>query len=549
MAKEVNIIKNEQKGNMATLYNERQQHINRQSEMGFVNPDTGAFFVAKKDGEIASGVDTTNQTKKTKNNHLEVAPEIKEVCNRRALVTDDFLINNQKMNMQLLNISDTAKLFEHSNIGGFTVNGSVLVKVWEKNLGRYVLMRRPIRTPLFSRVLGAPEIPEILDFDIAHVKTLDKNLAHFIQNKRQQESQITDDMTIAEGGSTYNQGAYNNYLNTYYNNTTRPYASPSISQSINQPIIITERLLPVPSKKRTGKTIDLKGVTIHSTANLDSSADSERRYLENPENTNDIAWHLVIDDKECIMAIPLNEFAVHAQAGSHTTFGIEICESGNRSLTIERAARLVAQLMKQYSFTFDNVYKHHDWENGDCPSIFMYNNWQGWDDFLEMVRQILEESDLINTNPNKNTYCWPCPDAKIITAKLGDGRNHDGWDISAPDAYSKNITICASRDGIVEVVNQTDGQFDRQRGYGACVYIHHGEGIKTLYAHLKNNSVTVKEGATVKQGEKIGIMGNTGSVMSSRGGTGTHLHFSIYKFDSSGKKSVIDPEGLLDSNS
>jgi murein DD-endopeptidase MepM/ murein hydrolase activator NlpD len=58
-------------------------------------------------------------------------------------------------------------------------------------------------------------------------------------------------------------------------------------------------------------------------------------------------------------------------------------------------------------------------------------------------------------------------------------------------------------------------------GYGNFVVIDHGNGYKTLYAHMLNNSVIVKAGQRVTQGQKLGLMGSTGR------STGTHLHFEV----------------------
>ncbi len=55
--------------------------------------------------------------------------------------------------------------------------------------------------------------------------------------------------------------------------------------------------------------------------------------------------------------------------------------------------------------------------------------------------------------------------------------------------------------------------------YGLYVVIVSPEGIETLYAHL--SSVSVSQGASVSQGEQIGIIGDTGY------STGTHLHFEV----------------------
>jgi murein DD-endopeptidase MepM/ murein hydrolase activator NlpD len=59
------------------------------------------------------------------------------------------------------------------------------------------------------------------------------------------------------------------------------------------------------------------------------------------------------------------------------------------------------------------------------------------------------------------------------------------------------------------------------RVYGKYVIITHYGGYQTLYAHL--HRYTVHKGQSIRQGQKIGEMGNSGR------STGPHLHFSIYK--------------------
>jgi murein DD-endopeptidase MepM/ murein hydrolase activator NlpD len=58
-------------------------------------------------------------------------------------------------------------------------------------------------------------------------------------------------------------------------------------------------------------------------------------------------------------------------------------------------------------------------------------------------------------------------------------------------------------------------------GYGNMVLIDHGNGYKTRYGHM--SVLMVISGQTVKRGDTIGRMGNTGH------STGPHTHFEIYQ--------------------
>lgn len=51
--------------------------------------------------------------------------------------------------------------------------------------------------------------------------------------------------------------------------------------------------------------------------------------------------------------------------------------------------------------------------------------------------------------------------------------------------------------------------------------LEHAGGIRTLYAHMKYGTVTVKLGQIVEAGTVLGYMGNTGYAF------GSHLHFEV----------------------
>lgn len=85
--------------------------------------------------------------------------------------------------------------------------------------------------------------------------------------------------------------------------------------------------------------------------------------------------------------------------------------------------------------------------------------------------------------------------------------------------------VIAVSDGTVEIaVSTVTTNNQNARGtasYGNFVKIRHDDGTKSLYAHLKPGSVSVKTGERINEGDKIGTMGNTGNAH------GVHLHFEV----------------------
>jgi len=64
------------------------------------------------------------------------------------------------------------------------------------------------------------------------------------------------------------------------------------------------------------------------------------------------------------------------------------------------------------------------------------------------------------------------------------------------------------------------------------------QSTKTRYMHL--DAFAVEKGTTVSKGDIIGYVGNTGNVVSSKGGSGAHLHFEVER-----NGSKIDPWNWL----
>src|SRR5690349_5374695 len=59
----------------------------------------------------------------------------------------------------------------------------------------------------------------------------------------------------------------------------------------------------------------------------------------------------------------------------------------------------------------------------------------------------------------------------------------------------------------------------RQGGYGNVIFVDHGNGVVTRYAHLRK--IETKKGEVLTAGTRIGQVGSTGRT------TGPHLHFEV----------------------
>jgi murein DD-endopeptidase MepM/ murein hydrolase activator NlpD len=105
---------------------------------------------------------------------------------------------------------------------------------------------------------------------------------------------------------------------------------------------------------------------------------------------------------------------------------------------------------------------------------------------------------------------WP-----LLQPVIGDGfgprgnRFHSGVDLVA----DSGTPVYSARSGQVVYAGWRAG------GYGYLVTVAHGNGERTMYAHLSR--IDVRVGVWVAQGVRLGLVGATGDA------TGPHLHFEV----------------------
>lgn len=122
-------------------------------------------------------------------------------------------------------------------------------------------------------------------------------------------------------------------------------------------------------------------------------------------------------------------------------------------------------------------------------------------------------------NPSAAGFVWPItlanwPQRSMPIAecnlRYSDGTIHTGMDISVP----MGTPVLAAADGVVTMDNASFGALNIKTAAQES-----GKTIYLNYQHLSKKNVSV--GQTVKQGQVIGLSGNTGTVA-------PHLHFGVW---------------------
>jgi len=136
-------------------------------------------------------------------------------------------------------------------------------------------------------------------------------------------------------------------------------------------------------------------------------------------------------------------------------------------------------------------------------------------------KSIISHWDHDTTSPND--FRWPVTgriSASFGLRRIYNGQPrdpHSGVDIAAPSG--KRVRVAANG-----TVIDTGNFFYT----GNAIYVDHGQGLISMYCHL--SKINVHRGQTLKRGQVIGLVGQTGRV------TGPHLHWTMYM-----NQTLVDP--------
>ncbi|WP_151734136.1 peptidoglycan DD-metalloendopeptidase family protein [Paenibacillus tengchongensis] len=169
-------------------------------------------------------------------------------------------------------------------------------------------------------------------------------------------------------------------------------------------------------------------------------------------------------------------------------------------------------------------------------------------DKAEKITDYTDGTELSVTTELTNVYMsMPIRTSKTMSGKSNDElhimgmRITDWFDTDPRCSRKKHKGIdldLAIGDPVYAVWDGTVSYAQTNGGYGKVVYIDHGNGWQTRYAHL--NKISVSKGASIAAGEMVGYGGNSGHIITSGGGDGSHLHFEVRK-----EGTPLNPEPFL----
>lgn len=218
-----------------------------------------------------------------------------------------------------------------------------------------------------------------------------------------------------------------------------------------------------------------------------------------------------------------------------------------------------------------NAYEFIVPENESSVTDIISQIYDAKEQYEDLAGEKTKKTTLINVRSNTK-FWWPIGSSETeeingvlyakgnpvtvqITSSFGDEESfrtsaHGGIDIGNAGNGPGVINIIAVKAGeVVYPTNDSQTQYADNGhlenkdggGFGNYVKIKHSDGTYTFYAHLAQNSITVRAGDMVDQGQVIGKMGHSGQ------STGTHLHFEV-RVGSDSKSARAYPLDYVDPN-
>lgn len=154
---------------VAKIKNEANNY-SRNNGVALIDQKTGAGIASRYSGvDLSSGFLQKINLDSSSGQTFNYAPEHVDYVNTEKKYFYDMIFNDHKFNNLLFEYTDFKQYKDQykntHTIGGFCVYGSMMVKAWDAQLGKNVLIRRPCRIPMFGNMTNVPAFNKGLMYD------------------------------------------------------------------------------------------------------------------------------------------------------------------------------------------------------------------------------------------------------------------------------------------------------------------------------------------------------------------------------------------------
>lgn len=156
---------------------------------------------------------------------------------------------------------------------------------------------------------------------------------------------------------------------------------------------------------------EVKKIAVHYVGNPNTSALSNRNYFENcKEGGRYVSSHYIVGlIGEVIQCIPLNEWSYCTNQANGYTISIETCHPKSDGVfndsTYISLCELCAMLLKKYNLTTDDLIRHYDVTQKQCPLHWSPTKYQSqavatarWNRFKQDVQTVMDGGKVTRNN-------------------------------------------------------------------------------------------------------------------------------------------------------
>ena len=223
---------------------------------------------------------------------------------------------------------------------------------------------------------------------------------------------------------------------------------------------------------------EVKKIAVHYVGNPNSSALATRNYFENcKEGGRYVSSHYVVGLKgEVIQCIPLDEWSYCTNQANGYSISIETCHPKSDGIfndnTYVSLCELCAMLLKKYSLTVNDLIRHYDVTQKQCPLHWSPTKYQSqavatarWNRFKQDVQTVMDggkvtknntvditEASIKNTKPSTPTNPpSPTPSTLPYHVRILD---KSGLNVRRGAGITNPIVTCVNYNEIYTIVDE-----------------------------------------------------------------------------------------------